>query len=141
MKLPASISKVPLGCLLLIGLSGCVPAALVVGAGTGAGTYAYVEGASRAVYPVPFETMWVETQALLEQENVGITEKSREEGKGSIKGKTVGDKDVTVDLSVRGARNTEVDIRVGLVPDEAAAERLQRALTSRVGVTFPVGNH
>lgn len=140
MRLSTSISKVLLCCLLLIGLSGCVPAALVVGAGAGAGTYGYVEGAARAVYPVPFETMWIETQAMLEQENVGITKKSRTEGQGTIKGRTVGDKDVTVDLSVRGAKSTGVNIRVGLIPDEAAAERLQRTLARRVGVTLPAGN-
>ena len=129
--------KAPLWYFLLIGLGGCVPAALVVGgAGAGAGTYAYVEGTATAVYPAPFETVWVETQALLEQENIGIIEKSRQEGKGTIKGKTVDNRDVTVDLAVRGTRSTRVNIRVGLVPDEDAAERLQRALARRVDVRW-----
>jgi hypothetical protein len=110
----------------------------VTGAAAGVGTYAYVEGASKAVYPITFDRMWGETLAMLEDQQVGIVETSREEGKGTIKGKTVDAKDVTVNLSVQGTENTSVAIRVGLVPDRQAAEDLQRALAHRVGVELPL---
>ena len=138
MRWSTSIIQVSLWSLMFFGLWGCVPAALVVGAGAGAGTYAYIEGASQAVYPLPFDRMWSETLGLFKNQQIGIIEQSREEGEGTIKGRRAGGKDVTADLSVRGTQNTKVSIRVGLIPDRAAAENLQRALARRVNVNLPL---
>lgn len=138
MKLSARIIQVSLWGLMLFGLWGCVAAALVVGAGAGAGTYAYVEGASQAVYPLPFDRMWSETMGLFKNQQIGIIEQSRNEGEGTIKGRRADGKDVTADLSVQGTQNTKVSIRVGLIPDRTAAENLQRALARRVNVSLPL---
>lgn len=138
MKLSARIIQVSLWGLMLFGLWGCVAAALVVGAGAGAGTYAYVEGASQAVYPLPFDRMWSETMGLFKNQQIGIIEQSRNEGEGTIKGRRADGKDVTADLSVQGTQNTKVSIRVGLIPGRTAAENLQRALARRVNVSLPL---
>lgn len=138
MKLSARIIQVSLWGLMLFGLWGCVAAALVVGAGAGAGTYAYIEGASQAVYPLPFDRMWSETMGLFKNQQIGIIEQSRNEGEGTIKGRRADGKNVTADLSVQGTQNTKVSIRVGLIPDRTAAENLQRALARRVNVSLPL---
>jgi hypothetical protein len=138
MKRSTCIIEVSLWGFLLLGLWGCVPAALVVGAGAGAGTYAYIEGASQAVYPHPFDRMWSETLGLFKNQQIGIIEQSRKEGEGTIKGRRADGKDVTADLSVQGTENTKVSIRVGLIPDRGAAENLQRTLAHRTKVSLPL---
>jgi hypothetical protein len=69
---------------------------------------------------------------------VDVAEQSRENGKGTIKGKLTGGKDVTVNLAAENPQVTNVSIRVGVVPDREAAEDLQRALARRVGVKLPI---
>jgi hypothetical protein len=136
MKQSTSIIKIPLWSFIFLGLWGCVPAALVVGAGAGAGTYAYIEGASQAVYPIPFDQMWEETLNLLKEQQIGVIEQSRKEGEGTIKARRADSTNVAVDLSVQGTQNTKVAIRIGLIPERTAAETLQRALARRVKVNL-----
>jgi hypothetical protein len=135
MKVTADIFKALFLGYLLLGISGC---AFLAGAAAGAATYVYVEGNSKAVYPVPFDRMWKETQAMVKAKGVDVAEQSRENGKGTIKGKLAGGKDVTVNLAAENPQVTNVSIRVGVVPDREAAEDLQRALARRVGVKLPI---
>jgi Protein of unknown function (DUF3568) len=134
MKATAGVYAVLLFGSLLLGSSGC---AFLAGAAAGAATYAYVEGASRAAYPVGFDRTWQEAQAMVEAQGVAVKEQYRENGNATIKGLLADGKDVTVSLDAEGPEVTNVAIRVGTVPDQEAAENLQRALARRLGVKLP----
>jgi len=130
--------RIMLMSLSALGLWQCVPAALVVGAGAGAGTYAYVEGESQAVYPYPFDRMWTETLNLFRQQQIGVITQYRAEGEGTIKGRRADGDNVIAKLVVQGTENTQVSLRVGLVPDRVAAENLQRQLAGQIQVQLPL---
>lgn len=128
----------PLLALLAVGaLQGCAGAALVAGAGAGAGGYAYSEGVSRVIYPLEFDRVWEGTLAMLPEQDVGIRDKYRSTGQGKIEGVRSDDKSVNIELEVLGAEQTRVSIRVGTIPDRAAAEGLHRALARRLNAQLP----
>lgn len=118
----------PVCFLLILGLLGCAPK---YSAPLGLGTEAPMGEVSMEVYPLPFETMWGETTTLLRDQRMAITEQLKEEGRGTLKGKTVEQQEVTVELSSHGANDTAVTTQVGPVADREAANVLQKAIARR----------
>ncbi len=114
--------------LVILGLVGCTPKYSVP---VGSGTEGPMSGPSTAVYPLPFETMWDETTTLLRDQRIAVTGQLKEEGRGTFKGKTVEQQDVTVELLSHGANDTAVTTQVGPVTDREAANVLQRAIARR----------
>ncbi len=119
--------------LLILGLVGCAPK---YPGPLGFGTETPLSGVSAAVYPLPFETMWNETRTLFRYQRIAITGQLREEGRGTLKGKTVDQQEVTVELFSHGANDTAVITQVGSIPDREAANTLQRVIARRVYVVL-----
>lgn len=115
-------------CLLMAAglflFTGC--AALVVGgaaAGAGAGTYMYVNGELTADYRAPFEKVWeacVKTVAAMKGTAVAP---SKDLSHGTIETVIDGEK-VRFTIDYKAKDVTAVAIRVGLVGDKLAAQRL-----------------
>jgi len=118
----------PVCFLLLLGLAACAPN---YSAPLRPGTEAPRSGVSTAVYPLPFETMWDETTTLLRDQGIAITGQLKEEGRGTLKGRTVEQQEVTAELLSHGANDTAVTTQVGPVADREAANVLQRAIARR----------
>lgn len=73
---------------------------------------------------------------MLKQQNVRIQETRKNEGQ--VNGQLVDSTEVVMTLATQGVDNTAVSIRVGKIPDQAAAENLQRALAKRLDVNLPL---
>ncbi|MFH0344552.1 MAG: DUF3568 family protein [Chromatiales bacterium] len=115
--------------LVTLGLFGCAPKDP---GPLGFGTEAPMSGVSTAVYPLSFETMWKETNTLFRNQRIAITGQRKEEGRGTLKGKTVDQQEVTVELSSHGASATAVTTQVGAISDREAANALQSVIARRV---------
>lgn len=115
--------------LVTLGLFGCAPKD---SGPLGLGTEAPMSGVSTAVYPLSLETMWKETNTLFRDQRIAITGQRKEEGRGTLKGKTVDQQEVTVELVSHGGNDTAVTTQVGARPDREAANALQRVIARRV---------
>ncbi|MGH8594308.1 MAG: DUF3568 family protein [Gammaproteobacteria bacterium] len=122
-------------CFLLIipGLYGCASKDREP---LGLGAEASTSAISAAVYPLPFETMWNETRTVFRYQRIAITGQRKEDGRGTLKGKTVEQREVTVELFSHGANDTAVTVQVGAIPDREAASALQRIIARRVYVVL-----
>jgi hypothetical protein len=98
-------------CLLIVGSFGCAPKQPGP-----SGIETKASGVSTEVYPLPFETMWNETKTLFRNRGIALTGEQKEEGRGTLKGKTVEQQEVTVELLSRGADNAAVISQVGAMP-------------------------
>ncbi len=121
--------------LLILGLLGCAPKHPER---LGVDTEASMSGVSAAVYPLPFETMWNETRTVFRHQRIAITGQRKEEGRGTLKGKTVEQREVTVELFSHRAKDTAVTTQVGAIPDRKAADGLQRLIARRVYVVLSI---
>ncbi len=101
---------------LLIGiwlLSGC--AAVIVGAGVGAGTYTYIKGDLKRSYPVKFDKALNVCISILEDLNQPIVEKTTDGEKTTIKTKRKDGSAQTINVAIESTEWTQVSVRTGLV--------------------------
>jgi hypothetical protein len=101
---------------LLIGiwlLSGC--AAVIVGAGVGAGTYTYIKGDLKRSYPVKFDKALNVCISILEDLNQPIVEKTTDGEKTTIKTKRKDGSAQTINVAIESIEWTQVSVRTGLV--------------------------
>jgi len=80
--------------------------------------------------------MWNETRTVFRHQRIAITGQQKEEGRGNLKGKTVEQQEVTVELFSHGAKDTAVTTQIGAPPDREAANALQRLIARRVYVVL-----
>jgi hypothetical protein len=101
---------------LLIGiwlLSGC--AAVIVGAGVGAGTYTYIKGDLKRSYPVKFDKALNVCISILEDLDQPIVEKTTDGEKTTIKTKRKDGSAQTINVAIESIEWTQVSVRTGLV--------------------------
>ena len=105
-----------LAVFLLLGiwlLSGC--AAVIVGAGVGAGTYTYIKGDLKRSYPVKFDKALNVCISILEDLNQPIVEKTTDGEKTTIKTKRKDGSPQTINVAIENIDRTEVSVRTGVV--------------------------
>jgi uncharacterized lipoprotein len=107
--------------LLLICLTGCAPAAFLVGAAAGVGGYKYYEGALTVIYQAAYENTWNASIKALEQMGIKVKDKERQLTTGKIEASLADDKPVRITVKYKSSSETEVTIRVGLLGDENAS--------------------
>ncbi len=112
--------------ILLAGgmLSGCVFAALAVGATAAVGTVAYVKGELRTEEEVPLDRTWEATLAALEKLELHVAEKSKDGLQGRAAASGADATTYTVCLDKVGETRTRIGIRVGTFGDKAKSELL-----------------
>ena len=102
---------ITLGTLLIT--SGCI--ALIVGAGAGAGTFAYVNGNLSRTYQAPFEKTYAECRDILMDLKQPIIEENTEGTQTTISSKRVDGTPMTVRVRIIDPNWTEVSVRTGHV--------------------------
>jgi len=107
--------------LTLIG-SGCVP--LVVGAGAGASAIAYIKGESIRTYNYSIRDVSTAAQMTFSDLEISATETTIGEIESRLIGTTSKDEKVDIQLISKGDEITEVLIRVGLIGNETASQRI-----------------
>lgn len=101
--------------LLLIAwmLAGC--AAVIVGAGVGAGTYTYIKGDLSRSYPVKFDKALNVCISILDDLNQPIIEKTTDGEKTTIKTEEKDGTPQTINIAIEGIDWTQVSVRTGVV--------------------------
>jgi len=102
--------------VLLLGiwlLNGC--AAVVVGAGVGAGAYTYIKGDLKRSYEVKFDKALKVCIGILEDLNQPIIEKTTDGEKTTIKTQRKDGSPQTIQVAIESIEWTQVSIRTGKV--------------------------
>lgn len=111
-------------CLLLAslaGLGGC--AAVAAGAMAGGGTYAYVTGWGTATYNVDLDRAYDAALDACDDLDLVVQKQERHLSDAEITAKD-GDSTVWIDLDSEGVRVTKIAVRVGVMGDKVASERI-----------------
>jgi hypothetical protein len=102
--------------------TGCM--SLMVGAGAGAGATAYIKGESIRTYNFPMREMAIAAQMTFSDLDISASETSITEIESNLIGSTSDGSKVAVKLISKGDDITEVRIRVGLIGNETASQRI-----------------
>lgn len=111
-------------CLLLAamaGMSGC--AAVAAGAMAGGGTYAYVTGWGTMTYNVDLDRAYDAALEACDELDLLVKKQERHLSDADIEAKD-GDTTVWIDLESQGIHVTKVSVRVGVMGDKVASERI-----------------
>ncbi len=93
--------------------TGC--AAVIVGAGVGAGTYSYIEGDLKRTYNAKYDRTLQACISVLNDLNQPILEKTTDGEKTTIKTKRKDDTSQTVSVAIVSQDWTQVSVRTGMV--------------------------
>ena len=94
-------------------LAGC--AAVIVGAGVGAGTYTYIKGDLKRSYQVKFNEALNVCIGILDDLDQPIVEKTTDGEKTTIKTKRKDGSPQTINVAIESTEWTQVSIRTGVV--------------------------
>jgi len=94
-------------------LAGC--AAVIVGAGVGAGTYTYIKGDLKRSYPVKFNEALDVCISILDDLHQPIIEKTTDGEKTTIKTRRKDDSPQTIIVAIESIEWTQVSVRTGIV--------------------------
>ena len=93
--------------------AGC--AAVIVGAGVGAGTYTYIKGDLKRSYPVKFDKALNVCIGILKDLNQPIIEKTTDGEKTTIKSERKDGTPQTIEVAIASIEWTQVSVRTGVV--------------------------
>ena len=93
------------------GLTGC--AAVIIGAGVGAGAFAYVDGNLKRTYQAKFDQTLQVCLSILNDLNLPILEKVSDGEETTIRTKRADDTPMTIKIKIVSADWTEVSVRTG----------------------------
>ncbi len=119
---------------MAISLSGCAAALLVVGAGAGIGSYKYFEGSLSRDYPIAYSRALDATNSALENHQISISNSIDEGTVAKIDAVRRDGTKVSVKVEDRGQSVSEISIRVGLLGDRSAAEKIHDQIASVSGI-------
>jgi hypothetical protein len=91
--------------------SGCI--ALVIGAGAGAGTFAYVNGKLSRTYQANYETTYAVIKGILEDMKQPILEEKTDGTQTTIRSQRVDETPMTINVRIIDPEWTEVSVRTG----------------------------
>jgi hypothetical protein len=94
-------------------IGGC--AAVIVGAGVGAGTYTYIKGDLKRSYQVKFDAALNVCISILEDLDQPIVEKTTDGEKTTIKTKKKDGSPQTINVAIESIEWTQVSVRTGIV--------------------------
>jgi hypothetical protein len=98
--------------IMYLGISsGCI--ALVIGAGAGAGTFAYVNGKLSRTYQANYETTYAVIKGILEDMKQPILEEKTDGTQTTIRSQRVDETPMTINVRIIDPVWTEVSVRTG----------------------------
>ena len=112
--------------------AGCAPLAFIGGAALGVGGYKYYNGALIVIYKASFNKTWDASVSALENLDYQIYESNKKMTSGTII--TTGTLKERIKLSLKyvSLEETEVTIRVGLMGDKAASNKIKDKISDLV---------
>jgi hypothetical protein len=113
-------------------VQGC--ALLLVGAGAGAGTYAYVKGELQTTYGASVDRTWNATLSALKDLNMRVEWTKKDVLEGNIEATKPDGTKVKIDLIKAGPDTTTVKIRIGVFGDEEASRLIHRKIADILGI-------
>jgi len=122
------------GLIVLLSLCGC--AAVLVGAGAGGGIagYKFIEGELQVEYIAPYERVWQATTLALKDLNIRTEKVEKDAISGKIKARRADNSVVTIKIKNKPSGIVRVGIRVGIFGDEEASKLIKKAIDKRLGV-------
>ena len=120
------------GVLISFIFAGCAPLAFIGGAALGVGGYKYYNGALIVIYKASFNKTWDASVSALENLDYQIYESNKKMTSGTII--TTGTLKERTKLSLKyvSLEETEVTIRVGLLGDKAASNKIKDKISALV---------
>lgn len=115
-------------------LSGCTAVLLAVGAGAGIGTYKFFEGNLSREYPLALSRALDATNTALENHQISISNSMNEGTVVKIDAVRKDGLKVSIKLTDRGQGVTRISIRVGLLGDRSAAEKIHDQIAAVSGI-------
>jgi hypothetical protein len=116
-------------------LYGCPAVAILgIGAAGGIGGYKYYEGRLAREYPLSYARAWRAVNTALTNLQISISSSMDDKVKGTIDAVRRDGKKVTVTLKDRGQGVTSIAVRVGLLGDRYAAQRIHEEIASVSGI-------
>ena len=110
----------------LAGSSGC--AILAAGAVAGGGTYAYVSGWGEQSYAVDLDKAYKATLTACRRLKLTVTEQQQNLSDASIKAHDADETSIWIKLDAKNTNITRISVRVGLLGDEIATQRIHNAI-------------
>ena len=120
---------------LLAMLSGCIAAAVGVGAAAGAGTYSYVRGDLKATYSVTLDEAWPSTIQAMDTLKLAIDTQAMDALGGKIAAKRADGTPIKVVLKPLGESSTTISVRVGSLGSKIKSERVHDAIRKQLEVS------
>jgi len=112
--------------------AGCI--ALVVGAGAGAGTYAYVDGELSRTYQANYQTTYKVCKGILEDMKQPILEEKTDGTQTTIKSQRTDETPMLVKVRIIDPEWTEVSVRTGYIGvwKKEISEQFQEFVAERI---------
>lgn len=117
---------------VLTGLIGC--AAVIVGAGAGAGTYAYIKGELIRSYEKNYENTLNACMGVIDDLGISVESKTTDGVQTTIKAKRKDETPMTVKVKIAGNDWTQVSVRTGFVGlwDKEVSEKFHEYVARRL---------
>ena len=112
-------------------LQGCV--ALVVGAGAGAATVAYIGGELQTTQQAAFNRTWEASQGAMKDLEFKVNSSHKDATGGIIEAEKADGTKIKLKLKPEGTDTTSVKIRVGVFGDEDVSKLINRQISKRLG--------
>lgn len=116
---------------LALWLAGC--AAVLVGAGAGGATYAYVTGQLEQGYSASLDRTYAATLTALKRLEITVIERNKDQLGATIQARRADDTKVKVKLEAEGRDHTRVAIRVGIFGDKDVSIRINEEIRRALG--------
>jgi len=113
---------------LLVYCSGCVAAAVVAGAGVGAGTYSYINRELTATYHEPLKEIWPKTLSAVKKLQLTFRKKEIDALGGTIEARRSDTTIIKIRLTPVGVRDTAIGVRVGTWGNREKSELVHNAI-------------
>jgi hypothetical protein len=125
-----------IGIMLCFVLVGCAPPLVFFGAGAAAGVagYKFYEGSLTVIFQAPFEDTWDATLKALDKMNIQVDNASHTITSGKISAKLSDKKPVSISMTYKSPKETEVVIKVDYLGDQktsmAIKEEIRKVLVN-----------
>ncbi|MCX5831218.1 MAG: DUF3568 family protein [Deltaproteobacteria bacterium] len=119
----AAVVFLTTGCAALVGV--------VAAGGTGAGTYAYINGGMQGEYKHPYDLVWAACEKTMAEMRALSVQPLKEIGQGQISA-IINDEKVRFDVKYKERNVTTVTVRVGLLGNKTASQLLHDKISDNI---------
>jgi len=112
--------------------TGCVVAAVGVGAAAGAGTIAYIKGELKAVEDANIDRVWRATEGAVDELNFIVTNKVKDAVSAKLDALTADNKSIHITLKRKTDSLTEIIIRIGTFGNEELSRLILEKIQKRL---------